>query len=192
MSNHAQRFAEKTISTTTHFTGRVIQVDVETVELPDGNHATRELVRHNGAVCVIALVDDQLLVVEQYRKALGKSVIEIPAGKLDGKHEDPLAAAQRELREETGFTAGKWTKLYSFYSAPGFCDERIYVYVAEQLEPGEAEPDADEFLHVSRMSYEDAVRAIQTEHIHDAKTIMAIQAWNQYRQFGTFQLQTHA
>jgi ADP-ribose pyrophosphatase len=192
MSNSAQRFAEKTLTTTTHYRGRVIQLDVETVELPDGNHATRELVRHNGAVCVIALVDDQLLVVEQYRKALGKSIIEIPAGKLDGKHEDPLAAAQRELREETGFTARTWTKLYSFYSAPGFCDELIHIYLADQLEAGEAQPDEDEFLHVSRMSYEEAVRAIQTEHIHDAKTIMAIQAWTQFRQTGNFQLPTHA
>ena len=192
MSNNAQRFEEKTLTCTTHYRGRVIHVDVETVELPDGNQATRELVRHNGAVCVIALVDDQLLVVEQYRKALGKSIIEIPAGKLDSKHEDPLAAAQRELREETGFTARNWTKLYSFYSAPGFCDELIYVYVAEQLEPGDAQPDEDEFLHVTRMSYDEAIRAIETEHIHDAKTIMAIQAWNQYRYTNHFVLRSEA
>lgn len=191
MAQSPNLFEEKTIHTTTHFRGHVIQVDVDTVELPNGNHATRELVRHNGAVCVIALVDDQLLVVEQYRKALGKSIIEIPAGKLDSKQEDPLSAAQRELREETGFTARKWTKLFSFYSAPGFCDELIYVYVAEQLEPGDAEPDADEFLHVTHMTYEQAVDAIATERIHDAKTIMAIQAWNHYRQTNAFSLQSH-
>jgi ADP-ribose pyrophosphatase len=170
-------FEEKTIHTEPIFKGKIITVEVDTVTLPNGKQATRELVRHLGAVCVVAVVDDKILLVEQYRKPLGKSIIEVPAGKLDSKEEDPLACAIRELKEETGYVAGSMRKLYSFYSAPGFCDELIHVYLAEDLVAGDAKLDEDEFLNVLHFSYDEALQAIADTTIQDAKTILAVQAW---------------
>ena len=171
-----KRFEEVTIDIKSIFQGKVITVDVETVKLPNGVSSTREIVRHPGAVCVLALVGERMLVVEQYRKAMGRNLVEIPAGKLE-RGEDPLEAAHRELQEETGFTTKELKKISTFYSAPGFCDELLHLYVAEELEAGIANPDEDEFLDCSAITLEEAKLLIADGRIADAKTIMAVQAW---------------
>ncbi|MCL6458546.1 MAG: NUDIX hydrolase [Gorillibacterium sp.] len=172
----SKRFEEETIATKPIFQGKMINVDVETVKLPNGAQATREIVRHPGAVCVLALVDEKMLVVEQYRKAMSRNLVEIPAGKLE-QGEDPLEAAHRELQEETGFTTKELKKIATFYSAPGFCDELLHLYVAVELEAGVANPDEDEFLDCSAITLDEAKLLIDQGRIADAKTIMAVQAW---------------
>ncbi|WP_040951281.1 NUDIX hydrolase [Gorillibacterium massiliense] len=178
-------FEEITTECKPIFKGKIISLDVETVRLPNGESATREIVRHPGAVCVLAILDGKLLVVEQYRKALGKNLVEIPAGKLE-PGEDPLEAAKRELEEETGYSCGSMRKLFTFYTAPGFCDEKIHLYLAEHLQAGEAHPDEDEFLEIMSLTPEEAERFIAEGRIEDAKTIMAVQAWQVSRLTGSF------
>ncbi|OAB46359.1 ADP-ribose pyrophosphatase [Paenibacillus antarcticus] len=176
---------EVTLSSQPIFEGRIISLQVDTVRLPDGKTATREVVRHPGAVAVLALHDGKMLVVDQFRQALGRCEIEIPAGKLE-PGEDPMEAAIRELEEETGYRCSEINRLQSFYTSPGFADEIIHLYVTEQLEIGEMAPDEDEFLEVSEITLEEAYRYIQEGRISDAKTIMAVYAWHLYTISGTF------
>ena len=183
--NHENRFEETTLSRESIYKGKIISLDVEQIRLPNGGQATREIVRHPGAVCVIAILDGKLLVVDQYRKALGKTIMEIPAGKLE-PGEDPMEAAMRELEEETGYSCGSLRKLSSFYTAPGFCDELIHLYLAEDLHEGEAHPDEDEFLDVLTLTPEEAERYMAEGRIQDAKTLMAVQAWELARLKGQF------
>ncbi|WP_054949543.1 NUDIX domain-containing protein [Numidum massiliense] len=169
---------EPTIKSETIFEGKIITVQVDDVQLPNGKTATRELVKHSGAVAVLPLTKDQRLVlVEQFRKPLERVTVEIPAGKLE-PGEDPLACAQRELAEETGFTARKWSPLVSFFTSPGFADEKIHLYVAEQLEAGKAAPDEDEFVHAMQVTFEEAQQLIAQGRICDAKTVTAVYAWH--------------
>lgn len=178
------KFEEVTISTDPIFQGRIISLQVDQVKLPNGEIASREIVRHPGAVAVIALVEDKLLVVEQYRKPFEKNLVEIPAGKLDAG-EEPVEAAKRELEEETGYRAGSIRLLNSFYTSPGFADEIIHLYITEDLSKGEAHLDEDEFLDCSAITLEEAEAYIAQGRIGDAKTIMAVYAWKLYRLTGT-------
>ncbi|MEK3730840.1 MULTISPECIES: NUDIX hydrolase [Paenibacillus] len=173
------RLEETTLSTNNIFSGKIISLQVDTVRLPNGNTATREVVRHPGAVAVLALKDQKMLVVDQYRQPLGRCEVEIPAGKLE-PGEDPLEAAKRELEEETGYTCGSIRKLHSFYTSPGFADEVIHLYLAEDLTRGDMNPDEDEFLEMAEITLEEAYQLIQEERISDAKTILAVYAWNMY------------
>jgi ADP-ribose pyrophosphatase len=175
LSDH-RKYEETTIDTTPIYEGRIISVQVDRVRLPDGRTAQRELVKHPGAVAVLALLDGRMLVVRQYRKPLERTLIEIPAGKLD-PGEDPAGAAARELEEETGWRARTLTHLSSFYTSPGFADEIIHLYFTDELERGDAVPDEDEFLDVFTLSLEEAWDAIDDGRIRDAKTIMAVYAW---------------
>lgn len=179
----SNKFEEVTIGTKPIFQGKIISLQVDEVRLPNGATATREIVRHPGAVAVIALVDDKMLVVEQYRKPFDKNLVEIPAGKLDAG-EEPMEAAKRELAEETGYTAGQIRLLSSFYTSPGFADEKIYLYLAEQLEAGEVHLDEDEFLDCRAVTLEEAEQLVAEGRIGDAKTIMAVYAWKLYRLTG--------
>ncbi|TKH41871.1 ADP-ribose pyrophosphatase [Paenibacillus terrae] len=176
---------EKTVSTQPIFEGKVISLQVDTVELPDGSTGKREIVKHPGAVAVLALNEGKMLVVDQYRQAMGRCEVEIPAGKLE-KGEDPMEAAGRELREETGYTAKSLKLLHSFYTSPGFADEIIHLYVAEELELGEMEPDEDEFLELFEVTLEEAQSLIREGRISDAKTILAVYAWQLYQHTGSF------
>ncbi|MUG64934.1 NUDIX domain-containing protein [Paenibacillus campinasensis] len=173
------RLEETTLSTNNIFSGKIISLQVDTVRLPNGSTATREVVRHPGAVAVLALKDQKMLVVDQYRQPLGRCEVEIPAGKLE-PGEDPLEAAKRELEEETGYTCGSIRKLHSFYTSPGFADEVIHLYLAEDLTRGDMNPDEDEFLEMAEITLEEAYQLIQEERISDAKTILAVYAWNMY------------
>jgi ADP-ribose pyrophosphatase len=177
------KFEEPTLSSKSIFQGKVISLQVDEVKLPNGDTATREIVRHPGAVAVMAFRDNKLIVVEQYRKPLGKSQVEIPAGKLD-PGEEPYVAAVRELEEETGYRGGSFQHVCSFYTSPGFADEMLHLYVAEGLEEGEARPDEDEFIECEAITLEQAKQYIAEQRISDAKTIMAVYAWELYRLTG--------
>ena len=170
-------FNEVTKKITPIYQGKVIDLQVEEVELPNGRTAQREIVKHPGAVAIIPITaEGKLVLVRQFRKALGKEIYEIPAGKLE-KGEDPLQCAVRELEEETGFTAQSMNRIASFYTSPGFADEIIYLYIAEQLVGGVAQPDEDEFVETKIVTIEEAQDLIEKEKIHDAKTMFAILYW---------------
>lgn len=184
--NNYSSIEESTVSSESIFQGKIISLQVDTVMLPDGKLATREVVRHPGAVAVLALHHDKMLVVDQFRQPLGRCEVEIPAGKLE-PGEDPLEAAKRELEEETGYTCGSIRKLHSFYTSPGFADEIIHMYLAENLSEGSLKPDEDEFLEMSEITLEEAYRLIDEGRISDAKTIMAVYAWHMYKLTGKIQ-----
>jgi ADP-ribose pyrophosphatase len=170
-------FEEKTIHTTPIYTGRVISVQVDDVTLPNGAVSKRELVKHPGAVAVIAVTEEgKIILVEQYRKAMEKHLVEIPAGKLEAG-EVPVDTAVRELEEETGYACDRMELLVSFYTSPGFADEIVYLYEAKGLKKIEekAALDEDEFVTLIELTIEEALALIREERIHDAKTILAIQ-----------------
>lgn len=170
------KFQEKTIQTTKVFNGRIISLQVDDVELPDGNHSKREIVKHPGAVAIIAMTDEgKIVFVEQYRKPLERSLIEIPAGKLE-PNEAPEITAVRELEEETGYTTEQMQYVTSFYTSPGFADELMHVYFTDELiKLEEAVPlDEDEFVEVHYLSLEEAEQYVLEQKIYDAKTAYAI------------------
>ena len=166
---------ETQLSSREIFDGRILHVFEDTVRLPNGAAASREYLRHIGAVCVIPVLEDGTVLVErQYRYPVAQVLTEIPAGKLDAKDEDHLLAAQRELREETGATAERWTSLGVFYPACAYSDEAIEMYLAQGLHFGERHLDADEFLNVARVPLTELVEEVMAGRIPDAKTQIAI------------------
>lgn len=179
-----QLFEERTLSSKPIFQGKIISLQVDTVELPNGSEATREIVRHPGGVSVLAIKDGKMLVVEQYRKPLGKSQVEIPAGKLDKEGEDPMEAARRELEEETGYTTRNLQYICSYYTSPGFADEIMHMYFTDELEASEMNLDDDEFLVCEEITLEEAQEYIREGRISDAKTMMAVYAWQLYQLTG--------
>lgn len=166
---------EKTVSQDVRFRGHVINLRVDDILLPNDNPATREVVEHPGGVCVAALTDErELLFVRQFRYPYGEVLLELPAGKLDRGGEDPLEAGKRELREETGAVANRYRSLGKLYPSPGYCDEIIHLYLAEDLLFGESDPDEDEFLECERIPLDRAVEMVLQNEITDAKTQVAI------------------
>ncbi|WP_318508505.1 NUDIX hydrolase [Bacillus sp. T3] len=171
------RLEEKTIKTEHIFTGRIISLQVDDVKLPDGKTAKRELIKHPGAVAVIAVTNEnKIIMVEQFRKALERNLVEIPAGKLE-KGEEPLTCAARELEEETGYVCESLELVNSFYTSPGFADEIVHVYEARGLTKVEnpADQDEDEFINLLELTLEEAQQYIEQQKIYDAKTIFAVQ-----------------
>ena len=172
-----KKFEEKTLRSEKIFTGKVISLKVEDVQLPNGKTGKREIINHPGAVAIIAITDEgKLVVVEQYRKALERSIIEIPAGKLE-QGELPEVTARRELEEETGYGCEKLTFLQSFYTSPGFADEYLHIFLAEGLyviENG-ADLDEDEFVELMEISITEAEQFVAEQRILDAKTAFAVQ-----------------
>ncbi|MFJ9290734.1 ADP-ribose pyrophosphatase [Bacillus halotolerans] len=168
---------EKTIAKEQIFSGKVIDLYVEDVELPNGKTSKREIVKHPGAVAVLAVTDEgKIIMVKQFRKPLERTIVEIPAGKLE-KGEEPEYTALRELEEETGYTAKKLTKITAFYTSPGFADEIVHVFLAEELSVLEEkrELDEDEFVEVMEVTLEDALKLVESREVYDAKTAYAIQ-----------------
>lgn len=168
-------FEEKTLNSKEIFSGRIIKVRLDKVSLPDGRQSSREVVEHAEAVAIIAVDEEKnVLLVRQYRKPVEELLLEIPAGIME-KGEEPLFTAQRELAEETGFRAEKWKKIASFYTTPGFSNEKIHLYMASDLKAGETNLDEDEFIEIVKMPIEDAYNSIFQGQIVDAKSIIGIQ-----------------
>ncbi|MBR2365949.1 MAG: NUDIX hydrolase [Oscillospiraceae bacterium] len=159
----------------TIFDGKILHVELDTVRLPNGKSASRELIRHVGAVCILPLTEENEIIVErQYRYPVDEVLTEIPAGKLDSRQEDRLSAAKRELREETGVTADEMIDLGDFFPAAAYSDERITLYLARGLHFGARELDEDEFLNVRRVPLETLLADVMAGKIPDVKTQMAI------------------
>lgn len=157
------------------FDGIILHVFKDTVQLPNGNPATREVIRHVGAVGVVPVTDDGKVIVEQqFRYPLDQVITEIPAGKLDSFTEDRLSAAKRELEEETGYTAKEWVELGDYYPTPAYCDERITLYLARGLAQGQRHLDEDEFLNFKAVPLADLVEDVMAGRITDGKTQVAI------------------
>ena len=165
---------ERTLSSTHPWTGRRIRVRVDEVERDDGHRTTREVVEHPGAVAILAWDGERLAMVRQWRHATNEVLLEIPAGTLE-PDEPPLETARRELAEEVGLSAASWADGPRFYTAPGFCDELMYLYLATDLTEAAGESDADEVLEASWITMADALEAIDDGRIRDGKTIAGIE-----------------
>ena len=160
----------------TVYKGRVVTLNLETVTLPNGVSVELEVVRHPGAAAIVPLKDDRtVILIRQYRLAAGGYIYEIPAGKLH-PGEDPMDCATRELEEEIGYRAGHLDKIATFFTAPGFTDEVMHLYVASNLIPGAQALDSHEVLEIVEMSLEKAMAHILDGTIRDAKTIIGLQA----------------
>jgi ADP-ribose pyrophosphatase len=165
---------ETTINEQLVFNGKIFRVIITDVELADGRHARRDIVRHFGGCAVAALSSNgEIALVSQYRTAMGKRMLELPAGKRD-KDEDPLFCARRELVEETGLFAKDWQKLGEYVASPGFCDEVIHLFLARDFDFGDQALDEDEEIDVIWMPLERAVGMIMSGEISDGKTISGI------------------
>jgi len=158
------------------YRGRVVNLDVETVTLPNGATVELEIIRHPGAVAIVPLKGDgTVLLIRQYRHAAGGYIYEVPAGKLD-PGEEPRHCAARELEEEIGHRASSLTHMLTFFTTPGFTDEVIHLFLATGLTPGTQSLDHDEVLEVVTMSLDEAIQRIADGTIRDAKTIIGLQA----------------
>ena len=165
---------EKKLASRLIYDGRILRVHVDTVELPNGAQALREVADHPGGVAIVAIDDaGNVLTVLQYRYVFSRVVEEIPAGKLE-PGEDPREAALRELREETGAVPERFTELGPLIVSPGAYGEVLYLYLAEGLAVGEQSPDEDEFLDVKRTPFDELVRRVMDGELQDAKTVAGI------------------
>jgi ADP-ribose diphosphatase len=156
------------------YKGRIVDLRLEQVELPNGLKVEHEVVHHPGAAAVVAVdAQGEVTLLRQYRHAVGGFIWEIPAGTL-AAGEAPDACARRELREETGLTAAAWTALGSIVTTPGFCDERIHLFLARELSNGHPTLDHDEVLTVTRMPLQRALEMVRTGELEDAKSIAGL------------------
>lgn len=167
------------ISTERVYTGRIVNLNVDTVAFPDGSTGTLEMLRHPGAAAVVPFLDDpasadpRIVLIRQFRHAAEGDMWEIPAGRLD-PGEEPEACARRELREETGYSAAECRPLVTIYTTPGFTDERIHLFLATGLRAGEHAREADEFVEVHEVHWSEALRLLANGQITDAKTLSAL------------------
>lgn len=174
MINEAEmNLFERTIETKEIYNGRILRLQVVTVELPNGKLSTREIIRHNGACAILAIKNDKFIVVRQFRKALDETLLEIPAGKIEND-EDPKECAIRELEEETGYLAKDLHFLMEMYSAAGYSSEKISIFYADDLTMTETNFDEDEFITISEIDILEFHQMIMEGKIKDSKTICAV------------------
>ena len=173
LAHDDEHLAEKKISGEGVYDGIFLKMKRDTVSLPDGQYAVREYLEHPGAVAILAVLDDgRILLERQYRYPIAQAVIEIPAGKLN-TGEDPLLCAQRELQEETGYTAKRWSKIRRIHPVISYSTEFIDIYLAEGLSPGPARLDEEEFLDVFAVPLEELLHWVEMGKITDVKTIIS-------------------
>lgn len=164
---------ERKLSSEMKFDGKLIKVTYDVAEV-NGKEAWREVVHHPGASAVVAIDEDNRIIMEkQFRYALNDYLLEIPAGKLDAG-EDPLVCAKRELEEETGIVASEWISLGTIATSPGFCNEVIHLYVAKGLSKGEIHWDEDEYVEVERYMFDELLQRIKEEKIKDSKSLSTL------------------
>lgn len=165
---------EETLNSQLIYQGSIISLKIDEVSLPNGKKSRREVIMHNGGIVIIPITAEQKFVlVEQYRYSAGQNLLEFPAGRLNSLDENPLEAAKRELQEETGYIAGEIKPLTFAYSAPGFCTEKLYFFLATNLQAGPASPDEDEFVSTVLLSKQELAKKIKTGKINDCKTLAA-------------------
>lgn len=158
--------------------GAIIDYYQDTMLIPNGNQAKWDLIDHKGAAAVVAVREDgKLLMVRQYRNALERETLEIPAGGLNGRDEPTEAAARRELEEETGYICGEMELLNSIYTTVAFCNEKIDIYLTKDLKPGKQHLDEDEYINVEAYSLEELKQMVYQCRIQDSKTICAIMTY---------------
>ncbi len=168
-----EKFEEKLINSEEIYNGRVFRVTKDDVRLSNGSLKFREVVHHNGGVVIAAIKDNKILLVKQFRYPTNQTLIELPAGKLDKEGETVLEAAKRELEEETGHIAEKWTDLGFIWTTPGFCSEKLYLFKAEDLTFVGQKPDEDEILNYFEADKTKVLEMIKSGEINDSKTICA-------------------
>ncbi len=172
---------EKTLSSQLIYEGRAVRLRVDTVQMPGGRETTREVVEHSDCVAIVAIdANDNVLLVNQFRQAVGKELLEIPAGGID-PGEDPETAVSRELQEEAGYLPKKLERLGGFYSAPGYCTEYLYLYLATELVPSQLYAEDTEGIRLSRVPVGQIPSLIASGSIRDAKSIAGLFVFLEYR-----------
>jgi len=167
-------YTEEKLRRINRYEGIIVKVAVDRVRLPDGKETLREVVEHPGGVCVLPVDEDgNAWCVRQFRYPMRAHLLEAPAGKLE-KGEDPMACAVRELSEETGFTAGEFLPLGSYYTSPGYSTECLHLYLARGLRRGKAHPDEGEFLDLERIPFHELLSMVERGEIPDGKTAIAV------------------
>ena len=164
---------EETISSELIQKGKSFSFYHDKVRLPNGRETDRNIVKHPGAVAIIAVDEDEIVLIKQYRYATGKYLLEIPAGTLE-EGEDPYQCAVRELQEETGYAASAWSRLFQCYMVPGYSNEILYFYLADGLTQLESNPEDDEDIEVQTYSISEVLEKVESNEIEDAKTMIGI------------------
>ena len=165
---------ETTVSSDLIYTGKTIQLRVDTVEVPNRGYQKREIIEHKGAVAIIAITkENKVVLVKQFRKAIEQEIYELPAGKIE-IGETPLDCAYRELKEETGYSANSMKLIHKYYPTPGFSNQLVFIYLAKDLIPGEKQLEEDEFLEVYEVDLETAYKMVYENEICDSKTVIGL------------------
>jgi len=165
---------ETTVSSDLIYTGKSIQLRVDTVEVPNKGYQKREIIEHKGAVAIVAMTEDnKIVLVKQYRKAIEKELYELPAGKIE-IGEDPLDCAMRELKEETGYSTDSLKLIYKYYPTPGFSNQMVFIYLAKNLIPGKNHLQEDEALEVYEMDMQEVYNMVLNNEICDSKTVIGL------------------
>ena len=175
------------LSSKAAYQGKVFSVFRDQVEEPGGHINTRDVIRHNGSVVILAVDESknppEVILERQYRHAAGQFLVELPAGKVE-KGEATLAAAKRELIEETGYRAKRWTLLTKYFASPGFMEEWMQIYLAREIRQGEAKPEEDEHIEVFRMPLPEAMEMVAANKLHDGKTLIGLLLYDKARREG--------